>query len=220
MNAVVTSLDRYQPSHSNAFQSTLSGEALRERVPAVFAAGAHERTSPSYTFISTQAVLAALASAGFLPVEARQAARAKSPMHARHLVRLRRRAETVRLRDSLPELLFLNSHDGTSAYQLRVGLLRGGVHQRARRLHGRLPDLAGDAPRGCRSGRRVRGAADQRALRAPGGCRRPHGAHGARSPSSAWSSPVRRSRCASPGRPGCHAALTGPGTSPARGRRQ
>jgi hypothetical protein len=124
MNAVVTSLDRYQPSHSNAFQSTLSGEALRERAPAVFAAGAHERTSPSYTFISTQAVLAALASAGFLPVEARQAGRAKSPMHARHLIRLRRRAETVRLRDSLPELLFLNSHDGTSSYQLRAGLFR------------------------------------------------------------------------------------------------
>jgi hypothetical protein len=97
---VVTSLDRYQPSHSNAFQSTLSGEALRERAPAVFVAGAHERTSPDYTFISTQAVLAALASGGFLPVEARQAARARSPMHARHLIRLRRRAETVRLRDS------------------------------------------------------------------------------------------------------------------------
>lgn len=124
MNAVVTSLDRYQPSHSNAFRSTLSGEALRERAPAVFAAGAHERTSPAYTFISTEAVLAALASAGFLPVEARQAARARSPMHARHLIRLRRRTETVRLRDSLPELLFLNSHDGTSAYQLRVGLFR------------------------------------------------------------------------------------------------
>ena len=120
MNAVVTSLDRYQPSHSNAFQSPLSGEALRERAPAVFAAGAHERTSPSYTFISTQDVLGALASAGFLPVEARQAARARSPMHARHLIRLRRRAETVRLRDSLPELLFLNSHDGTSAYLMLI----------------------------------------------------------------------------------------------------
>src|SRR5947207_7771129 len=45
MNAVVTSLDRYQPSHSSAFQNTLSQEALGERVPAVFAAGAHERTS-------------------------------------------------------------------------------------------------------------------------------------------------------------------------------
>ena len=124
MNAVVTSLDRYQPSHSSAFQNTLSQESLRERVPAVFAAGAHERTSSAYTFISSEHVLAALASAGFLPVEARQAARAKSPTHARHLIRLRCRRETIALRDSIPELLFLNSHDGSSSYQLRCGLFR------------------------------------------------------------------------------------------------
>ena len=65
-----------------------------------------------------------MGSAGFLPVEARQAARAKSPTHARHLIRLRRRYETIQLRDAIPEILFLNSHDGTSAYQLRVGLFR------------------------------------------------------------------------------------------------
>jgi hypothetical protein len=124
MNAIVTSLAHEQPSHSSAFQSVLSTQVLRERVPAVFAAGAHQRTSPSYTFISTERVLNALACAGFLPVEARQAARAKSPMHARHLIRLRRRYQTIRLRDAIPELLFLNSHDGTSAYQLRVGLFR------------------------------------------------------------------------------------------------
>jgi hypothetical protein len=124
MNSVVTSLANYRPSHSSAFQNTLAPEVLRERVPAVFAPGAHERTSGSYTFISTERVLAALGSAGFLPVEARQAARARSPMHARHLIRLRRRHETIQLPDAIPEILFLNSHDGTSAYQLRVGLFR------------------------------------------------------------------------------------------------
>ena len=124
MNTVATSLALTQPSHSSAFQNPISPETLRERVPAVFASGAHERTSPSYTFLSTERVLGALASAGFLPVEARQAARARSPMHARHLIRLRRRFETIQLRDAIPEILFLNSHDGTSAYQLRVGLFR------------------------------------------------------------------------------------------------
>jgi hypothetical protein len=124
MNAVVTSLDSAQPSHSSAFQGALSPEALRARVPAVYAPGAHERTSLSYTFISSERVLSALNTAGFLPVEARQAVRARSPLHARHMIRLRRRCETVQLRDSIPEILFLNSHDGTSAYQLRVGLFR------------------------------------------------------------------------------------------------
>jgi hypothetical protein len=124
MNAIVTSLDRAQPAHSSAFQSEISTDALRARVPAIYAPGAHERTSSCYTFISTERVLDALRSVGFVPVEARQAARAKSPLHARHLIRLRRRCETVQLRDSIPEVLFLNSHDGTSAYQLRVGLFR------------------------------------------------------------------------------------------------
>jgi hypothetical protein len=124
MNAVVTSLDHVQASHSRAFQTVLTGDVLRARVPAIYAPGAHERTSSSYTFISTERVLDALGSVGFVPVEARQAARAKSPLHARHLIRLRRRCETVQLRDSIPEVLFLNSHDGTSAYQLRVGLFR------------------------------------------------------------------------------------------------
>jgi hypothetical protein len=124
MNAVVTSLNRIQPSHSSAFQTALTADALRARVPAIYAPGAHERTSSSYTFVSTERVLDALGSVGFVPVEARQAARARSPMHARHLIRFRRRCETVALRDSVPELLLLNSHDGTSAYQLRVGLFR------------------------------------------------------------------------------------------------
>src|SRR3977135_3056605 len=70
-------------------------------------------------------------SAGFVPVEARQAhTRRASAGHARHPVptrrrlRLRRRFETVQLRGSVPEVVFLNSHDGTSAYQLRMGLFR------------------------------------------------------------------------------------------------
>jgi hypothetical protein len=58
-------------------------------------------------------------------VEARQAhPRSKSLLHARHVVRLRRRFETVQLNDSILEILFLNSHDGSSAYQLRVGIYR------------------------------------------------------------------------------------------------
>ena len=74
MNTVITSLTSFQPSHSSAMQTALSTEVLRERVPAAFAPAAHERTSRAYAFISTERVLNALASAGFLPVEARQAA--------------------------------------------------------------------------------------------------------------------------------------------------
>ena len=80
---------------------------------------------PKYTFIPTERVLAGLMGAGFVPVEARQAyTRIASMHHARHVLRLRRRYETVQLRDAVPEIVFLNSHDGTSAYQLRMGIFR------------------------------------------------------------------------------------------------
>jgi hypothetical protein len=55
--------------------------------------------------------------AGFVPVDARQTqARRSSPSHARHILRLRRRFEIIELKDAIPEIVFLNSHDGTSAY--------------------------------------------------------------------------------------------------------
>ena len=125
MNAIVTSIPRQQSHYSTAFEQALSAEVLRDRAPAVYSPAAHERTSEAYTFISTERVLDALGQVGFVPVEARQtASRAASPLHARHLIRLRRRFETVALREAVPEIWFLNSHDGTTAYQLRVGLYR------------------------------------------------------------------------------------------------
>lgn len=100
-------------------------EDLRRQAPAVFASGAHEKVGRRYTFIPTGRVVSGLMDAGFLPVAARQTrARRGSVEHARHLVRFRRRFETVALRDSVPEIVLLNSHDGTSAYQLRAGLFR------------------------------------------------------------------------------------------------
>jgi hypothetical protein len=110
---------------ANVFANTLTLEVVRQRAPAVFAPSPHERTSSKYTFIPTERVLSGLMEAGFMPVEARQTrARRASPLHARHVVRLRRRFETVQLKDSVPEIVFLNSHDGTSSYQLRVGIFR------------------------------------------------------------------------------------------------
>ena len=123
MNAISTSLQI--ASRASAFARPLTIQALRERVPAVFASAAHESLTPRYTFIPTEQVLSGLMNAGFVPVEGRQAiSRKGSALHARHLVRLRRRFETIQLKDSIPEIVFLNSHDGTSAYQLRVALYR------------------------------------------------------------------------------------------------
>src|SRR3984893_9765129 len=100
--------------HANAFSGSLSLEDVRHRAPAVFAESAHEPTSSSYPFIPPERVLVGLMQAGFVPVEARQTRARHGVVHARHVVRLRRRFETVQLKDAVPEVVFLNSHDGTS----------------------------------------------------------------------------------------------------------
>jgi Domain of unknown function (DUF932) len=114
------------PSHASAFDRGLSLDAVRARAPAVFADSPEESLSLKYTFIPTERVLTGLMNVGFVPVEARQTCtRSASPLHARHVVRLRRRFETVLLKDqSIPEVVFLNSHDGTSTYMLRMGIFR------------------------------------------------------------------------------------------------
>lgn len=125
MNTIPRTLLTSQSAYGSAFARALSPERLQDTAPAVFAPNAHARLTAAYTFVPTGRVLEALAEAGFFPVEARQArTRTASPLHARHLIRLRRRLEVVALREAVPELLLLNSHDGTSAYQLRVGLYR------------------------------------------------------------------------------------------------
>jgi hypothetical protein len=112
-------------SSDSAFRESLSLETVRDLAPAVFAPAPHECLSPKYGFISTRRVFEALMNVGFVPMEATQTrTRRASPLHARHVVRLRRRLETISLADSLPEVVFLNSHDGSSAYQLRIGIYR------------------------------------------------------------------------------------------------
>lgn len=112
---------RYQ----SAFQPALTDDELRTRVPAVFAEGASAHLKETYRFISTTRVVAALRDAGFSPVYARQTrSRNGGAVFARHLVRFRRRLETVEIGDAVPEIVLLNAHDGTAAYQLRAGLYR------------------------------------------------------------------------------------------------
>lgn len=112
-------------THSTAFSSVLTNDEVRHNAPAIFATSAHEQTSRAYTFLSTERLLNGLQQAGFLPINVRQTkTRSNSALHARHLIRLRRRYETIQLRDAIPEIILINSHDGTTAYQLRFGLFR------------------------------------------------------------------------------------------------
>lgn len=103
---------------------TLSHNFLSQNVPAIFAAAPSPRTSRKYRFINTAEVLAGLAEAGFLPVNARQARTRDfaSRDFARHLIRLRHQNYSLVVGDVIPELLLVNSHSGSSAFALHAGV--------------------------------------------------------------------------------------------------
>ena len=124
MSTLHSFIDRTS-DRGSAFAGALASSDLHERTPAAFAQTAYEGTSPRYVFLSTACVLETLAQAGFLPVAAAQTRTSEERrLHARHAIRLRRRYEYVALKDTIPELLLVNGHDGRTATQLRVALFR------------------------------------------------------------------------------------------------
>ena len=101
-------------------------ERLRRQLPSAFAAAAHDSRSERYAFIPTCVVLEGLGREGFLPFAAMQQGRGvEKREHTRHLIRFRHPAlAAVALGDVIPEIVLVNSHDGTSSYRLMAGLFR------------------------------------------------------------------------------------------------
>lgn len=95
------------------------------RAPAVFASHQFERTSENYVFISTAELVDALREAGFIAVDARQRrSRGERLGYARHMIRFQPAEHSLRIADCMPEIILINSHDATSAWELRGGLYR------------------------------------------------------------------------------------------------
>ena len=105
----------------------LSDAQLYDRAPSAFAEGKHESRSARYAYIPTIRVAQALRQEGFLPVAASQG-KSRVPGKAdftKHLIRFRRETDIdARSGAAVPETVLINSHDGTSSYQLLEGLFR------------------------------------------------------------------------------------------------
>ena len=105
----------------------LSEDQLRKHVPALFAQGAHASRTSRYAHIPSIEVMRGLAAEGFKPVAVRQSRTRDESRRGftKHMVRLRHAGALARaVGDTLPEIVLLNSHDGTSSYQLMAGLFR------------------------------------------------------------------------------------------------
>ena len=124
-----TQMSRFQAQRQLRSQIPLTEDQIRHAAPSVFAAEAHDSRSSRYTHIPTSEILTGLRVQGFEVFSAAQA-RCRSEdrrEHTKHLLRLRHVGEAGRvakMNDSHTEICLLNSHDGTSSYQMFAGVFR------------------------------------------------------------------------------------------------
>jgi hypothetical protein len=98
-------------------------ESLRRYVPSIFAEAPHESRSDRYEFIPTWDVIKAMQAEGFIIVSAQQSRTRDHTKRdfTKHLLRLRHSSYSSK-DGSVFELLFKNSHDGSSLYELMAGI--------------------------------------------------------------------------------------------------
>lgn len=97
----------------------LTREELMYHVPSIFGEDRHTSRSERYAYIPTITVLENLQREGFQPFFACQT-RVRDPGrrgYTKHMLRLRRAGEING--EHVPEIILLNSHDGSSSYQMR-----------------------------------------------------------------------------------------------------
>lgn len=107
--------------------SPLTASQLRTMVPSAYATDKHESRSSRYTYIPTSEVIDGLIANGFQPFQAFQGgSRVEGKAEfTKHLIRFRQIGAVMsKVGDTLPEVVLINSHDGTSSYKLFAGLFR------------------------------------------------------------------------------------------------
>lgn len=104
----------------------LTRNMLRSICPAVFAPIPHSSRSDKYSFVSTESVLDSMEDEGFVPVHANQQKVRKEDRfgYQKHLIRFSKIDDLSMPDGERPEILFVNSHDGTSSFQLHAGFYR------------------------------------------------------------------------------------------------
>lgn len=104
--------------------SPLSDDQIARVAPSIFAAEPHGSRSERYTYIPTIDVLRGLRKEGFEPFMVCQTRVRNEDKreHTKHMIRLRH-ADQINGREA-GEIIMLNSHDGTSSYQMLAGMFR------------------------------------------------------------------------------------------------
>lgn len=143
MYTIDNAINRF--SRGNGAASLRSNEPItldrmRQVAPSVFAEGKHDSRSDRYAYIPTSEILSKLMNEGFQPFSVAQGGSRDDEKRGftKHMIRLRHESTGSMLAQTIqrgvhqfvndgpvfPEIVLLNSHDGTSAYRLMAGMFR------------------------------------------------------------------------------------------------
>lgn len=121
---MVSFASRYRMPTSVRKNRPLTNDELRLIVPSAFSEVKHDSRSERYTYIPTIALLDKLRDEGFEPYYATQSRTrlADKREFTKHMLRLRRHDQIQG--KEVPEIILLNSHDGSSSYKMIPGMFR------------------------------------------------------------------------------------------------
>lgn len=97
-----------------------------EKFSSIFAIHPSEEVSQSYGFVPTSQVVIELEKAGFFPVRAQESRvkNVENKPYTKHLIRFRHLEHLARVGDSIPEVVLVNAHNGSSSYRIMAGVYR------------------------------------------------------------------------------------------------
>jgi hypothetical protein len=106
----------------------LTDNQIMRVAPSIFAERKHESRSKMYTFIPTIEIIEVLRKEGFFPFCVTQS-RSRFPgktEFSKHMIRLRKKncMNNLKINLELGEIILINSHDGTTSYQMMAGIYR------------------------------------------------------------------------------------------------
>lgn len=107
----------------------LSREQIASKAPAVLSTNYKDTLSTRYTHIPTSVLLEDMGKLGWEVVDVKQqtARKLQSANHKKHLVVFRNPDLMIKGKDGddvYPQILIVNSHDGSSSFQFRAGIFR------------------------------------------------------------------------------------------------
>lgn len=113
---------------TSASSQPLTLDQIARYAPSAMAVSAHASRSDRYTYLPTVEVIRGMEKAGFMPFKATQSRTRDEGRRefTKHMIRFRHLdlARPFNVGELIPEVVLVNSHDGTSAYKLMAGIFR------------------------------------------------------------------------------------------------